>query len=119
MHSDLEPHVKGNFLAMVARLEGSEQPIDLEVIDAFTDDSTLAELIEAIQRDIQANKPNAVLDRLHTYSMKKFAEGRIRTTATDTLSPINAANLIEAHHRIESATTRSEIVLEGWDGQQV
>jgi NADPH2:quinone reductase len=45
-------------------------------------------------------------------------EGRIRTTATDTLSPINAANLIEAHRRIESATTRGKIVLEGWDSQQ-
>lgn len=44
--------------------------------------------------------------------------GRIRTTATDTLSPINAANLIEAHHRIESATTRGKIVLEGWDSRQ-
>ena len=45
-------------------------------------------------------------------------EGRIRTTATETLSPINAANLIEAHRRIESATTRGKIVLEGWDSRQ-
>ncbi|KTW01239.1 zinc-binding alcohol dehydrogenase family protein [Sphingomonas sanguinis] len=45
-------------------------------------------------------------------------EGRIRTTATDTLSPINAANLIEAHRRIESSTTRGKIVLEGWDSPQ-
>ncbi|MCU6455302.1 zinc-binding alcohol dehydrogenase family protein [Sphingomonas sp. A2-49] len=42
-------------------------------------------------------------------------EGRIRTTATDTLSPINAANLIEAHRRIESTTTRGKIVLQGWE----
>jgi len=45
-------------------------------------------------------------------------EGRIRTTATNTILPINAANLIEAHRRIESATTRGKIVLEGWDGTQ-
>lgn len=45
-------------------------------------------------------------------------EGRIRTTATDTLSPINAPNLIEAHRRIESTTTRGKIVLEGWDSPQ-
>jgi NADPH:quinone reductase len=44
--------------------------------------------------------------------------GRIRTTATDTLSPINAANLIEAHRRIESGTTRGKIVLEGWEAKQ-
>ncbi len=74
MHSDLEERVEVAFLAMVARLEGSEQPIDLEIVEAFTDDPTLAELIEAIQRDIQASKPNAALDRLHTYSMKKFAD---------------------------------------------
>ena len=49
---------------------------------------------------------------------KLVDEGHIRTTATDTLSPINAANLIEAHRRIESATTRGKIVLEGWDSQQ-
>jgi NADPH2:quinone reductase len=40
--------------------------------------------------------------------------GKIRTTLTQTLSPINAANLIEAHRQIESATTRGKIVLEGW-----
>ncbi|MEN2747298.1 zinc-binding alcohol dehydrogenase family protein [Sphingomonas sp. T9W2] len=41
--------------------------------------------------------------------------GRIRTTATETLSPISAATLTEAHRRIESATTRGKIVLEGWE----
>lgn len=40
--------------------------------------------------------------------------GKIRTTLTQSLSPINAANLIEAHRQIESATTRGKIVLEGW-----
>ena len=40
--------------------------------------------------------------------------GRIRTTATEMLSPINAANLIEAHRRIESGSTRGKIVLQGW-----
>lgn len=41
--------------------------------------------------------------------------GRIRTTATETLSPISAATLTEAHRRIESAATRGKIVLEGWE----
>lgn len=74
MHSSLEPHIEANFLAMVARLEGSEQPIDMEVVEAFSSDPTLAELIVAIQREIQANAPHAALDRLHTYTMKKFAD---------------------------------------------
>jgi hypothetical protein len=72
--SDLEPRVEADFLAMVARLEGGEQPIDIAVVEAFSDDPTLAELIEAIQREIQANAPHAALDRLHTYAMKKFAD---------------------------------------------
>lgn len=42
-------------------------------------------------------------------------QGAIRTTLTQTMSPINAANLIAAHRQIESATTRGKIVLEGWD----
>ena len=72
--SELEPKVEADFLSMVARLEGSEQAIDMDVVEAFSADPTLAELIEAIHRDIQASKPNAALDRLHTYAMKKFAD---------------------------------------------
>ncbi len=41
-------------------------------------------------------------------------DGAIRTTLTETMSPINAANLTAAHRQIESATTRGKIVLEGW-----
>ena len=40
--------------------------------------------------------------------------GALRTTLTQTLSPINAANLTTAHRQIESGTTRGKIVLEGW-----
>lgn len=40
--------------------------------------------------------------------------GKIRSTLTQRLSPISAANLIAAHRQIETATTRGKIVLEGW-----
>jgi zinc-binding alcohol dehydrogenase family protein len=40
--------------------------------------------------------------------------GTIRTTLTETLSPINAANLKQAHALIESGTARGKIVLEGF-----
>jgi NADPH2:quinone reductase len=40
--------------------------------------------------------------------------GRIRTTATQVLRPINAANLKTAHALIESGTARGKVVLEGW-----
>jgi hypothetical protein len=72
--SDLEQHVETDFLKMVSRLEGSEQEIDLGVVEKFSDDPTLAELVKAIERDIQANAPHTALDRLHTYTMKKFAD---------------------------------------------
>lgn len=41
-------------------------------------------------------------------------DGRIRTTLTERLSPINAANLKRAHALLESGTVRGKIVLEGF-----
>lgn len=41
--------------------------------------------------------------------------GTLRTTLSERLSPINAANLIRAHAMSESATMRGKIVLEGWE----
>ncbi|MGH6859272.1 MAG: zinc-binding alcohol dehydrogenase family protein [Phyllobacterium sp.] len=41
-------------------------------------------------------------------------EGKIRTTLTERLSPINATNLKKAHALLESGTTRGKVVLEGW-----
>jgi NADPH2:quinone reductase len=41
-------------------------------------------------------------------------EGRIQTTLTERLSPINAANLRRAHALLESGTARGKIVLEGF-----
>jgi zinc-binding alcohol dehydrogenase family protein len=40
--------------------------------------------------------------------------GKIRTTATETLSPINAANLKKAHAMIESGKTKGKVVLKGF-----
>jgi len=40
--------------------------------------------------------------------------GRIRTTLTETLGPITAANLETAHAKLESGTARGKIVLEGF-----
>ena len=42
------------------------------------------------------------------------AAGRLRTTLTETLSPINAANLRTAHARLESGRTIGKLVLSGW-----
>lgn len=40
---------------------------------------------------------------------------RLRTTLTETLSPINAANLRQAHARLESGRAIGKLVLSGWD----
>ncbi|WP_454829683.1 zinc-binding alcohol dehydrogenase family protein [Pseudoxanthomonas wuyuanensis] len=40
--------------------------------------------------------------------------GELRTTHTETLGPINAANLREAHRRLESGATIGKLVLAGW-----
>lgn len=41
-------------------------------------------------------------------------DGKIRTTLTERLSPINAANLKKAHALVEAGTARGKIVLEGF-----
>lgn len=58
---------------VIDRLEGMGATPAVDAIVSFARDETLAELVEAIKRDAQAGKPAAALDRLHTFSMKKFA----------------------------------------------
>jgi zinc-binding alcohol dehydrogenase family protein len=40
--------------------------------------------------------------------------GKLRSTLTETLSPINAANLRQAHARLESGHSIGKLVLSGW-----
>ncbi len=43
--------------------------------------------------------------------------GKIYTTVTETISPINAANLKKAHAAIESGKTKGKLVLEGFEAK--
>jgi len=43
-----------------------------------------------------------------------FDAGELRSTRTETLTPINAANLREAHRRLESGTSIGKLTLAGW-----
>lgn len=45
---------------------------------------------------------------------KLVDEGKIKTTVTQILSPINAENLKRVHQQIESGTTKGKIVLQGF-----
>ncbi|WP_428852876.1 zinc-binding alcohol dehydrogenase family protein [Imbroritus primus] len=52
--------------------------------------------------------------RLLSHVAELIDAGRLRTTLAQVLTPINAANLREAHRRVEAGQMRGKIVLEGW-----
>lgn len=52
--------------------------------------------------------------RLLTRIADWIDEGRIRSTISEVLSPINAANLRDAHKQLESGSSIGKIVLQGW-----
>lgn len=57
----------------VARIEGRSDAIDTTAFESFEPSQTLEELVASIKRDLDAKKPQAAIDRLHTYCMKRFA----------------------------------------------
>ncbi len=61
------------FFSTIARIEGRSDAIDTSAIEAFEPNETLEELVASIRRDLDAKKPQAGIDRLHTYCMKRFA----------------------------------------------
>ncbi len=65
-------------------------------------------------RPIYQTADMAEQGRLLNEIAKLVDEGKIRTTLTEVLSPINAANLKAAHGVLESGKAKGKIVLEGW-----
>ena len=61
-------------------------------------------------RTADIGEQGALLDRVADL----IDTGALRGTLTDTLSPINAANLREAHRRLESGATIGKLVVAGW-----
>lgn len=70
--ADDHERVKTSFFELLSRIEKGGNIPTTDAIDRFSRDETLEELVSSIERDISANKPAAALDRLHTYTMKKF-----------------------------------------------
>ncbi|MFB2553811.1 abortive infection family protein [Ensifer soli] len=68
-----EPAIQGSYFITVGRFEGVSQDIDTSAFETFEPSETLDELVASIRRDLDAKKPHAALDRLHTYCMKRFA----------------------------------------------
>jgi NADPH:quinone reductase len=52
--------------------------------------------------------------RLLSFVADEVDAGRLRTTLSEVLSPINATNLRKAHALIEAGTAKGKIVIEGW-----
>lgn len=67
-----EAEAKRQFLDIIADIEGRSKIPRTDALDRHTSDRTLDELIKDIERDLQANKPEAAMDHLHTYCMNKF-----------------------------------------------
>ena len=42
-------------------------------------------------------------------------EGKIIATANETLSPINAENILEGHRRLEAGSSIGKLVISGWE----
>ena len=68
-----EKQLRNRFFQLLNSVDGSNEVARTDAIDKFTENETLQELVSAIERDIQANKPETALDRLHTYCMKRFS----------------------------------------------
>ena len=71
--SQNEERVHETFFSTIARIEGRSDAIDTSAIESFEPNETLEELVASIKRDMDAKKPQAGIDRLHTYCMKRFA----------------------------------------------
>jgi len=73
LDASAEEETKRIFLDIISDVEGSSEMPRTDALDRYARDRTLDELIRDIERDLQANKPEAAMDHLHTYCMKKFA----------------------------------------------
>ncbi len=68
-----EEKLRESYFSTIARIEGRLDAIDTSAIEAFEPSETLEELVASIRRDLDATKPQAALDRLHVYCMKRFS----------------------------------------------
>ncbi|WP_271528066.1 abortive infection family protein [Bradyrhizobium sp. CCBAU 25338] len=99
-----------NLFGIINRIESGGGTPAIDAVVAFTHDETLEELVQAIRRDAEADKPQAALDRLHTYSMKKFAHLlRLHGAPTSQEEPLHSRvgryiKLLEAERELKPIT---------------
>ena len=61
------------FESLVAAIETRADKPRTDALYRYEEDRTLDELVADLQRTLESNKPEAALDHLHTYCMRKFA----------------------------------------------
>lgn len=99
-----------NLFAIIDRIESGGGTPATDAVVAFIRDETLEELVQAIRRDADADRPQAALDRLHTYSMKKFAHLlKLRGAPTNQEEPLHSrvgryVKLLEAERELKPVT---------------
>jgi hypothetical protein len=69
-----EQALSESYFAIVAKLEGDTPAFDLKAVSSFEDSDTLHALIQSIERDIRADAPEAAMDRLHLFCVKRFRQ---------------------------------------------
>jgi len=69
-----EQALSERYFAIVARLEGDNPAVNLEAFSSFEESDTLHALIQSIERDIRADSPEAAMDRLHLFCVKRFRQ---------------------------------------------
>lgn len=60
-------------LSLIRAIETGNEGPSTDALDRYIVERTLDELVADLERTSAANKPEAALDHLHTYCMKKFA----------------------------------------------
>ncbi len=66
-------NLEDRFVGLIASIEAAADQPRTDALYRYEQDRTLDELIADLERTIGQNKPEAALDHLHTYCMKKFS----------------------------------------------
>lgn len=72
-HFPPQDGLQESFEALVSAIETRADQPRTDALYRYEQDRTLDELVADLQRTLEDNKPEAALDHLHTYCMKKFA----------------------------------------------
>ncbi|UWQ30029.1 abortive infection family protein [Leisingera sp. M523] len=86
-----EDKLRKAYFSIVGQLEGANPAIDLKAFENFDDSDTLHALLQSIERDIRDDAPEAAIDRLHLFCVKRFRHLlEVRQIASEKDEPLNS-----------------------------